>query len=59
MAHLLIIGEDGETAHKYECANGFVSRCVSAVHELNVADARKVAEILNAHFAEKKPCTTP
>lgn len=52
MAHTLIINEDG-VDHKYACANGFVSRCVSAVHEENIADAHKLAEILNAHFAAK------
>lgn len=42
----LIINEDG-TDHVYECANGFVARCVSAVHAENFADARRVCEILN------------
>ncbi len=45
-----IINEAGED-HVYDCANGFVSRVVSAVHADNFADARRVMEILNAHFA--------
>lgn len=44
--HKLIINEDG-VDHVYECANGFVSRCVAAVHAENFADARRVCEILN------------
>jgi hypothetical protein len=45
----LIINEDG-IDHEYECANGFVSRCVSAVHGENYADARKLARILNQYY---------
>lgn len=52
----LIINEDG-TDHKYDCANGFVARVVSAVHADNFADARRVCEILNRDAAEPK--TTP
>lgn len=45
-----IINESGED-HVYDCINGFVSRVVSTVHGENFADARRVMEILNAHFA--------
>ena len=46
----LIIHEDG-VDHRYECANGFVQRCVSAVHGENYADARKLARVLNQYYA--------
>ena len=34
-------------------ANGFVSRCVSAISNNNIPDAEHAAEILNKHFGEK------
>lgn len=52
MKHTVII--DDQT---YECANGFISRCVAAVHMENHADARRVCEILNKAAAEEKRCS--
>lgn len=56
----LIIHEDG-LDHSYECANGFVQRCVSAVHDVNVADARKLARIMNEYYraSEEAPKSGP
>ncbi len=46
----LVTYEDDGSWNGFKCANGFVSRCVSAVAGENLPDARRVAEILNAHF---------
>lgn len=51
--HVLIINEDG-VDHTYECANGFVSRCVSAVHAENFSDARRICAILNREAADRE-----
>jgi hypothetical protein len=52
--HKLTINEEDGTTHIYECANGFVSRCVAAVHAANYADARRVCEILNREAEQRR-----
>ena len=47
----LICYDDEDREHRFECANGFVSRVVSAIfHSDNMgcySDARRVMEIMN------------
>lgn len=49
----LIVYPDGtdQPGVEFRCANGFVSRAVGAVAEVNIPDAERVCAILNAHFA--------
>jgi hypothetical protein len=54
----LTINEDG-VDHAYQCANGFVQRVVSAVHDVNFADARKLARILNQYYSASSTLSRP
>lgn len=49
----IIVYPDGpsQPGVEFRCANGFVSRAVGAVAEVNIPDAERVCAILNAHFA--------
>ncbi len=51
MSDVLIVYPDGtdKPGVSFKCANGFVSRVVSAVAENNIPDAERVCEILNRH----------
>lgn len=48
MDTLIVYHDDGAEAARIDCANGFVSRCVSAISAENIPDAIEAARILNA-----------
>ena len=47
----LVCYDDDNQPHRFYCVNGYVSRCVSAVFDVNHPDAERLAKILNEHFA--------
>jgi hypothetical protein len=51
----LIVYPDGtsEPGVEFWTANGFVSRCVSAIAEVNLPDAERVCRLLNAEAIAK------
>lgn len=54
MSDVLIVYPDGtdKPGVEFKCANGFVSRVVSAVAQQNIPDAERVCQILNSADAE-------
>ncbi|AWJ88899.1 hypothetical protein Sp245p_03395 [Azospirillum baldaniorum] len=48
MDTLIIYHDDGSEAARIPCANGFVSRCVSAIGAENIPDAIAAAKSLNS-----------
>lgn len=51
----LIVYPDGtdKPGETFDVANGFVSRVVGAVADVNIPDAHEACKILNAHVAEQ------
>lgn len=52
MDALIIPADDGGPDIEVPTANGFVQRCVSAIAAVNIPDALRAAEILNAAAAD-------